>query len=228
MADIADKAFIALLHWIHFFWCQSNVFGSDNVISCWGLSRIKAGISGSHRSLGSSLFFGTQGEERLVGCFKLITDFPVIDCSIALVPNASTWATLSSYQGIAPPVSQTVNWKVSGFKMALDMLSRSYHPSGRWWLLRKVVSWRWNASWNAKPLDLAFSEICLRRHLSWSHYTEKTDYYCLLFTPASLSNPAEWQVSVRGQIYSESKHMRRWFQLSCFLRRSIRDVKVNQ
>lgn len=86
-----------------FFWCQSNVFGSDNVISCWGLSRIKAGISGSHRSLGSSLFFGTQGEVRLVGCFKLITDFPVIDCSIALVPNASTWATLSSYQGIVPP-----------------------------------------------------------------------------------------------------------------------------
>lgn len=94
-----------------------------------------------------------------------------------------------SYKKDHIPITQPVYWKVSGSKMALDILSHSYRPSGKWCLLYCQLE----PKCQPKCLNLRFCPVIKRPH-SWN-----PKILIIIIVPYItyvLSNTAEWQVSV--------------------------------
>lgn len=155
MADITDSACLTLLRHIHFLM-------SKHPKSYWLLESVGEGWNFRVALYTWKQYLLWYMKEGKAGCSvqtyqRFFYHRLVHSTQTAPIPNASTWATLRSYQRITPWSVKPWTERVSGFKMALNMLSRSYRPSGKRWLLRKAASWSWNASWNVKPLDFAFS-----------------------------------------------------------------------
>lgn len=155
-------------------------------------------------------FFFPREEGRLVAYHRLVCVRQTA-MSVKLVPNTTQHKYMGHTMLISrdrTPASQSVNWKVSGSKMALDMLSHSYPWSGRWWLLRKEVSWSRNARMAFITLGCGFLINLSQTDLLVCTFPGVIIPIiidsCLHHIPP-LPPSCEWQVSVRGQKQSWCK-----------------------